>query len=307
MTRLARIHSRRILGLAAAAGALALVATGCSAANETSTDMGGGASGGAVGQPAPELPVTDERLGGEELGADGDLASAPGDGRQVITTGWMYVTVDDPLSAADDAARITEEAGGRVDGRTEYAPRESDAGSAELILRIPADDLQPTIDELEALGELEELSLSASDVTREVQDLDARITALDASLTRLLALLAEAQDIDDLIALEATVSDRQGQLESLEAQRRSLGEQVALSTLTLSLGSEAVAPPSEPDTFLDGLARGWDALVAFGSGALVLAGILLPWLLVLALVGGVVWVSVRAARRRRSAARSAQQ
>lgn len=297
-----RVTHRRRRAAAAAAAALTLaMLAGCSAANESGADAGGG----FVGQPAPDMPVDD---GGVSSG-DGDFGgeeeapsppTAPGDGRSVITTGWMYLTVDNPLEAAADAARITEQAGGRVDGRTEYAPNDNDAGGAELVLRIPSDELQPTIDELKELGELEELSLSASDVTREVQDLDARISALDASLTRLLALLAQAENIDDLIALEATVSDRQGQLESLEAQRRSLGEQVALSTLTLTLGSEETAPPSDPDTFLDGLQQGWDALLAFGTGALVIAGVLLPWLIVLALIGAIVWVSVRAARRRRA-------
>ena len=74
---------------------------------------------------------------------------------------------------------------------------------------------------------------------------------------------------------------------------------MSLSTLTLTLGSEAVAPPTEPGTFLDGLLQGWDALVTFGSAALVLAGIMLPWLAVLGVIAAIVWVSVRAARRRR--------
>ena len=109
----------------------------------------------------------------------------------------------------------------------------------------------------------------------------------------------QADDIDDLITLESVVADRQGQLESLQAQRRSLADRVSLSTLTLTLGSEAVAPPTEPGTFLDGLRQGWDALVTFGSAALVLAGIMLPWLAVLGVIAAIVWVSVRAARRRR--------
>lgn len=286
-----------------AALSAALLLAGCSAGAESGSDAGGGWSGEfEPGMPAPDMPVDDRDLGGD--GSAGDeggpiSAPAPGDGRQVITTGWMYVTVEAPLEAAAEAARITERVGGRVDGRTEYAPHNNDAGGAELVLRIPSEVLQPTIDELKALGELEELSLSASDVTREVQDLDARIGALESSLDRLLALLVQADDIDDLITLESVVADRQGQLESLQAQRRSLADRVSLSTLTLTLGSEAVAPPTEPGTFLDGLRQGWDALVTFGSAALVLAGIMLPWLAVLGMIAAIVWVSVRAARRRR--------
>lgn len=286
---------RRTLAPLAALAATLLLA-GCSAVAESGSDGGGGWGG----EPAPGAPAPD--MGGDgAVGEDeGPISTpTPGDGRQVITTGWMYLTVEAPLEAATEAARITERAGGRVDGRTEYAPHNNDAGGAELVLRIPSEVLQPTIDELKTLGELEELSLSASDVTREVQDLDARIGALEASLDRLLALLVQAEDIDDLITLESVVADRQGQLESLQAQRRSLADRVSLSTLTLTLGSEAMAPPTEPGTFLDGLRQGWDALVAFGSAALVLTGILLPWLAVLGVLAAIVWVSVRAARRRR--------
>jgi hypothetical protein len=281
----------------------ALLLGGCAASvSESGSDSGGGWGGEpAPGMPAPAMPDGDWR--DDDGGGDEDSPAVDpslGDGRQVVTTGWMYLTVEAPLEAATEAARITERAGGRVDGRTEYAPRGSDAGGAELVLRIPSASLQDAIDDLKELGQLEELSLTASDVTREVQDLDARIGALESSLERLLALLVQADDVDDLIMLESVIADRQGQLESMQAQRRSLGERVALSTLTLTLGSEAVAPPSELGTFGDGLAQGWEALVAFGSAALVLAGIVLPWLAVVGVLGLIVWVSVRVARRQRA-------
>ena len=126
--------------------------------------------------------------------------------------------------------RIVEAAGGRIDGRTEYAPTETDQGSATLQLRIPADKLTATLDKLEELGRADEVSLSTSDVTVESQDLDARITALRASIERLNGLMAQATDIDDLITLESAISSRQGELESLEAQQRYLADQVSMST-----------------------------------------------------------------------------
>ena len=169
------------------------------------------------------MPQVDGGLGAPvDEESDGDLAGQPRDGdRDVITTGYLYVTVNAPLEAATEAVSIVEAAGGRVDGRQEFAPRSfdttSDAGGAELVLRIPADRLTATLEKLKALGEAEELQLSSSDVTREVQDLDARITALRSSITRLLALQDAAATVDDLITLETAISDRQAELESLEA------------------------------------------------------------------------------------------
>ena len=281
MTALPRLRALVVLALAAT------LLSGCASMSnvESLPDSGGGFDAGA---PAVEGEFVSEE--------SADRA----DDRSVITTGYLYVTVDAPLESAAEAVSITEAAGGRVDGRQEFAPQGGDAGGAELTLRIPAERLSATLDRLKELGEVEELRLSASDVTREVQDIDARVTALRSSITRLLALQDAAATVEDLIALETAISDRQAELESLEAQQRFLADQVGLSTITLVLGSRDVAPVTEPDTFLTGLITGWEALVAFGSGLLVLLGVLLPWLVLLGVIGFVVLLIVRRARRRSS-------
>lgn len=237
-----------------------------------------GASDEAQSGGAPAAPVQQDsvELRGEEgTAADSDVSAID---RQVITTGYVTITAEEPLKAATEAVRIVESIGGRIDGRTEYAPVDGDKGSATLILRLPADELTATLDKLKALGEVEEVSLNSNDVTMETQDLDARIKALSASVDRLINLLATATDTEVLIQLETAISDRQGQLESLESQRRYLADQVSLSTVTLNLISEADAPVDQPDTFLSGLAAGWDAFVGFFAGLLVVLGVLLPWI-----------------------------
>lgn len=208
--------------------------------------------------------------------------------RQVITTGWVTITVDKPLDAASEAVKITEGVGGRVDGRTEYAPVNGDQGSATLTLRLPADSLTQTLEKLKELGTVQEVSLNAADVTMQTQDLDARISALSASVDRLLTLLSSAVDTDTLIQLETAISDRQGELESLESQRRYFADQVALSTVTLNLQSVSAAPAQEPDTFLDGLVAGWNSFIAFFAGLIVVIGVLLPWLVFLGIILGIV-------------------
>ncbi len=302
-TRRACGFTARALVAGPALALTALLLSGCAAATESS-DSGGMPGVGAPG--VEEAPISEESgaIGGD-LSGDGSTDPDAGD-RSIVTTGYLYLTVEAPLEAAAEAISIVEQAGGRVDGRQEYAPREtsysSDAGGAELVLRIPSSRLTATLDELKALGEVEELQLSSTDISREVQDIDARVEALRASITRLLALQGQAATVEDLIALETAISDRQAQLESYEAQQRLLADQVSLSTITLVLGSPEVAPPDEPDTFLTGLVAGWEALVGFGSVLLVIAGVLLPWLVVLGIIALTVVVIVRGVVTRRRAA-----
>jgi hypothetical protein len=273
--------------------AAALALTGCSA--------GVGAGGGDSGEYSmPQAPEGGVAADGAVVDQDASTSAAVE--RQVVITGNVTITAEDPIAASRDAVRIVETAGGRVDGRTEYAPTETDQGSATLQLRIPADKLTATLDKLEELGRADEVSLSTSDVTVESQDLDARITALRASIERLNGLMSQATDIDDLITLESAISSRQGELESLEAQQRYLADQVSMSTISLYLRSDAEAPKTTPADFWSGLAAGWNAFVAFWAGLLVVLGVLLPWLITLAVIAVVVIWIVR--RRRRSAERA---
>lgn len=266
--------------------AAALVLTGCSAG------AGGAYDEGVVGA---EAPVAE---GDSADGLTGGVIDAPAAERQVIISGNVTITAEDPLKASKEAVRIVEGAGGRIDGRTEYAASDGDRGSAQLELRIPADKLTAVLDKLEELGTADEVALSTSDVTVQVQDLDARISALRASIERLNALIAQAKDIDDLIALESEISNRQAELESLEAQQRYLADQVSMSSISLYLRSDEQAPPKNPDTFWSGLGAGWDAFVGFWAGLLVVLGVLLPWLVTLGVIAVlIVWI-VRRRRRR---------
>ncbi|MFM9878243.1 MAG: DUF4349 domain-containing protein [Rhodoglobus sp.] len=285
---------RRTLVLPTALLLSALALTGCSAGADSSTYDSGGV--------AAPMPATDTL---QEGGSAGVSDSASTIDRSVITTGWVTITVSDPMDAAAEAARITESVGGRIDSRSEYAPRGGDGGSATLTLRIPSKDLTATLDKLKKLGEVQEVSLSAADVTMESQDLDARITSMRASIDRLTALLAGATDTDSLIALETAISDRQGQLESMEAQQRFLADQVSMSTVTLNLVTEQIVADPAPETFFDGLVTGWYAFLGFFAGLLIVLGVLVPWIVLAGIITAIVIVVIR--RRKPKAAQPVEE
>jgi len=286
--------------------AVAVSLAGCTAGTQTGVDSVSPADSQAPQSeslPAPQSGSSDSRFAERAEGFEGvpvPGAAVAEQDRSVVTTGTVTVTAEEPLEAATDAVRIVEFAGGRVDARTETAPQKGDRGSATLTLRIPTASLTATLDKLKALGKTENVALTSVDVTTQVQDLDARISALRASVDRLIALLATATDTDTLIKLETAISERQGNLESLEAQQRGLADQVSLSTIELWLISEADAPVETPDTFWSGLLAGWAAFTGFLGFLLVAAGVLLPWIVLAAIAASVTLLIVR--RRRRAAA-----
>ncbi|MEZ0448918.1 DUF4349 domain-containing protein [Cellulomonas sp. ICMP 17802] len=285
----------------AVAGVLALsaVLTACSGggADSGTSSADNGSAAGAVG--------ADQGGGTADGAAVEPAASSPDADRQVIQTGDVRMTVKDPRAAADAVVALTEDAGGRVDDRSEHAATKDDVGTAELTLRLPADQVSAAVDGLRALGTIDQIDLKSEDVTGAAQDLDARIHALQLSVARMEDLLSRATSNEELIAAENALTERQGNLEQLQSERARLAEKVALSTIHVALYGPDLAPvepvvePTGPQSFLEGLATGWNALVDLAAGLAIVVGVLLPWLAFGGAVAALVVALVRWNRRRR--------
>ena len=288
----------RIRGTLTGIVVVALLVAGCS-------------SSGGEASSAADAPATGRLDSGEAAydasGGGYEEAPAPSDGgvvgepQYVITEGSMTVVVDEPTELVSRVSQIVTTAGGYVESRSEQAPTDDRAGRAWLVLRIPSAELDATLVAVEELGRLSTRETGSTDVSLTVTDLDARIEALEVSIDRLLTMLAEAQRTEDLISLERTLQDRQGELNSLRSQRTVLGNRVALATIELTLTSEPPPVTVGPGGFWPGLVSGWNALVDTLRGASVVIGMLLPWAVFFGVVTYVVVRLVRVWRRRRPA------
>ncbi|WP_084497687.1 DUF4349 domain-containing protein [Nocardia amamiensis] len=221
--------------------------------------------------------------------------------RKEVVTGGVEITADAPVAAAGAIIDRVREAGGRVDSRTEQPGTDDSEPSATLVVRLPADKTDAFIAGLGGVGQVTRVSTNRDDVTMQWEDLDARIKALQASVDRLRALIAGATTTSDLIAAEQALSSRQGELDSLTAQKRRLDDQVALSTLTIDITTDEKKSDDDPDSFWDGIVAGWNSLVDWLRDAVVFSGKAIPWLGFLAVLAALLWAVVRLVRRGKSA------
>ena len=293
-----RTRRTRFVAGAAAAGVvvvalgsgLAVMSTEGGPSNDVSTaaepapvpgDFSGSTDGGAVEvAPAPEQ-------GQKDLTAP-QVQEAD---RSVVTTGWVELTVDDPSASASGFGAWVERAGGRIDQRSDQD------GSAQLTVRVPADVVTAAIDQLRATGEVDATSITDVDVTSQVVDLDARILALQSSVDRLLAILGSATTTGEVVEAEATLTQRQAELDGLVAQRAALGDQVDLSTIDVSFTATEAAASVEADGFLGGLRTGWNSVVETVNGVVTAAGVVVPWLAIVLVLGTAAWGLARRRRR----------
>lgn len=266
-----------------------LALTGCSSMadslEETSVSMG-----------TPDIAYTEDMAVEMDMQGRADESAASFE-PDIIRTGYLSLSVDSPSDMADEITGVVEAAGGRIASRSDYTPVDYGQPSSYLEARIPYDVLDATVESIQELGDVQEVSLNSVDVSLQKIDLDARIDVLEAAIERLNELLAEAASTSDLIAVESALSERQAELDSLQSQREYLSDQTLFATLSISLITPANATPAEPDGFLDGIVRGWESILAFFAGTIVWAGILVPWLGLVAVVA-VAIVVVRRLRRR---------
>lgn len=300
-----------------AVSGLVLVLAACSAgagddagtADMVMSEESGGDSGGFAADEGVEAPAQEGDSAADAPFGDGlNLADS---NRSVITHGDVTLSTEDPVTAADDITRMVESMGGWVEGMTLQAGSDTVDPSAHVVTRIPSGDVGTALGRLRDVGELESVQIDRTDVTLEVRDLAARLRAVEMSVERMQALLARADTTEDLVMAEQMLTDRQSQLEQLLSQQAGLEDQVSMSTLTIAIVvpeevPEVVEPEEPKEGFLGGLENGWNAFLEFGSGALLVLGALLPWLVFVALLALIAlwlrraWLKVRPERPARA-------
>lgn len=275
--------SRTRLRLLSATGA-ALLAVGVLAGCAARGDSSSGA--------APEQ--ANASYSDAQSQADQMAGASPLEDRALVTSGSMGITSDDVAAATATAEDIVARLGGRIDSRSEQT---GGRASTTLRLRVPADDYDTLVEELRSVGDVSYVETQVLDVTMETVDLDARIASLESSVASLRQMLAQSTNVSDMLEVEATLSEREAELQSLKAQQTALADQVAMSTLDLRISNDELSNPTPRDDggFLSGLQAGWNTLVAVFNGALTVFGFLLPGLIVLAVLGLIAFAIVRAA------------
>lgn len=319
-------RSRTTRSVLVAAGAVTVLAlAGCGGSSGDSSTAAGAASGPKVASQPAERGAPDAGDGaatGSSGGSTGQAADAASFEQRVVRTADLAVQTSDVAASVARVRSIAEAAKGFVaDEQTttspsEPRPMESDGDPAGprrpwsqsvLTLRVPNASLDRVMQEVGDLGSVTSRSQTSQDVTGKYVDTTSRVRSQTASVERVRALLAQAKDLGQVVQIEGELARREADLESLKSQLAALEDQTTLSTLTVTITPhETAAPPRHDDNaFVAGLRGGWTALAASATVLLAVVGALLPFAVVVALLGAPVLWWLRRQRRRRGQAPAA--
>lgn len=270
---------------------LAVVLAGCAGGGDTSQGLGGsqlqaGGDGGDAGG-APEADVPDQSGDGDQSAIDAANAQT---NRAIIRTGTVRVEVENFTTARDAVERDARDMGGYVSSSDASLHRSGEETwrSGYVVVRVPSGNFSAMIAAAEAKGTVLSRSSETEDVTDRLVDLNARLENLRAERDRLRTFYEEANSTEELLQVEERLSDVQGEIERLEAQKRSLEDQVAYSTVRVELEEPApdrgssVRPSFSEQSPVSAFTNSVDALLFVGRTLFIGAVAAVPWLLTLA-------------------------
>ncbi|MBK8095820.1 MAG: DUF4349 domain-containing protein [Planctomycetes bacterium] len=153
--------------------------------------------------------------------------------RLLIQTASMSLEVARPEAAIADFVARAQAAGGYLTAQQQ----------TQVTVRVPAAKFETLLSDLRAAGRVLSESRQAQDVTKQYFDLGLRLDSAKRARERLLALLEKANNVKDMLEIEAQVRRLIEEIERMEGEQRFLADQVAMSTIAATFRSTVAAPP----------------------------------------------------------------
>ena len=261
----------------------------------------------AAPEAAPMAPMEEEVIfDGSTSTEDVGGTKMPADQKLIRTVYLDAETLDmDPLMSWIDS-RVGS-LGGYYERKDVRRSGSRDDGSyyqyADLMIRLPAENLDQFTSQVGEKANVTSTSENTENVTLTYVSTESRVKALETEQDRLLDLLENAETMKDLLTIEERLTDVRWELENYASQLRVLDNQVNYSTIYLSIREvdeptvivERTAWQKIGDGFVKNTGKMWNGLVNFFIWLITI----IPYLIPLALIGGVVLLVVRFFKKRK--------
>ena len=172
---------------------------------------------------------------------------------------------------------------------------------------MPSERLDAFLQRLGELGNVLSTNKQVEDITSPYYDTQSRLDSLREQEQRLLALMDEAEDLDQILQLEDHLSMVRSEMDYLSRMLQVYEREIAMATVELSVREVVEYTPVEPlnrslwDDIQNAFASSFEFMGEAGRGLLVTLVFLSPYLLIAAVIVVAVLLCVRAARKKKAA------
>jgi len=251
----------------------------------------------------------------EESAADAESSSALPENRKLIQTAYIDAETEDLDAVLQQLDARIAELGGYIENsnvRNGSAYSGKRYRSADITVRIPAKDLDSFIDKVSGLSNIVSSRKTVEDVTLNYVATESRVKALQTEETRLLALLAKADSLDDLLTVEARLTEVRTELEEVTSALRVLENQVDYATLHLTVSEVTeFTDTTEPETVWqrigDGFVKNLKGVGTFLENVFVFFVTAIPYILLIGVPPLAVFLIIRHSIRKKKQKAAKQQ
>ena len=178
--------------------------------------------------------------------------------------------------------------------------------TAQYIFRIPQEKFADFLSQLQTIGKQLERTMGGEDITSKYTDVTTRLKTLRTKLDRLEELLAKADAMENIIALENAISDTTLQIEQYTTTLNNWDNLIAEATVKLHI-SEVVQVSAfegvKDESFGEKIGNAFNSAIAgiiSGFKWLVVAVVtIIPALIVLVVITGVIVVPIVISQKRK--------
>ena len=301
-------RSQRSFGMAALVGLLVVLLVSCSSgggekrANDPETSGSTSSSAGSAAIPASTAAAAITG-GASTSSSSAQPIQMPEWDRKVIRTAQVDLQVNNVETMLATIRGITDGAGGLVFASS--TSFDGDNQLATITLDVPADQFDQVITSLRSANGVKKVqreSVSSQDVTDEYVDLQSRLKSLNASHDRLLDLIKQATNINDIVTLDDHLSNIESQIDQVTGRMNYIDKKTSFSRIVVTLSPVAVLAHQGGNGFDLGRAveDAWASSLNFTGvvlTAVVKVVVFLWWMLPLATIGYGV-VTIRRRQRR---------
>lgn len=211
--------------------------------------------------------------------------------QKLIRTIRLDAETEDMDTLLSQVEKRVAELGGYVEAREIYNGsmyNSSRYRNASLTIRIPAAKLDSFVDHVGQVSNITNNTETTDDVTLQYVSIESRIKALKIEEERLLELLAQADNMSDLLTIESRLTDVRYELENITSQLRVLENKVNYGTIHLDVNEVVEYTEPEPENGWQRMGKGFvNSLKGLGNGLKEFFIWLVTALPYLVLIGGI--------------------
>ena len=211
----------------------------------------------AVESPAAPMP---EYAMDAVTSVAGAGQSVPGAEQKLIKTVHMDVETEDLEALLPQISAKIVQLNGYVESQELYNGSSYSSyrsRSANLTIRVPAESLSSFVEDVKGVSNVISYNESTDNVTLQYVSTESRMKALEVEQERLLELLAKAENMSDLLEIEARLTDVRYELENVTSQLRVLANQVDYATIYLYISQVKVYTETEEQTVWQRIGSGF--------------------------------------------------